>query len=378
MAKLSSTRVHGNLTVDANINLDGTIQNGSIWINNGVNQNNYNENIRLFNAPNGASVITFGSSGTGGRPQNSMLGYSDRLEWRVANSDDWRARIYSSGLQINGTLGVGTTSPDGSIHSMGRINLHQSGSSGGQNRFTGVDVATSANGRAQFIMSSSYSDLVIASSQSNNVHGSTLTFASYNPSNAADYRKFVVNQGGWGSRFSFLDFGYTSNNPNPHTAITSALTTLTIDGGNRRVGIKQLNPNYELEVGGSIYANNGAIRVAGQNPFFFESYGGGWYMADTTWIRTYNSKNIYQNTGIMRTDGTLQVGGDGSTLNVGNGGSFSYRSGTLFANTSNNVGIGTTSPGYKLDVQGTGRFTGDVVIGSATLRFNGGNLEILI
>ena len=38
--------------------------------------------------------------------------------------------------------------------------------------------------------------------------------------------------------------------------------------------------------------------------------------------------------------------------------------GTGIWNSSGNVGIGTTSPGYKLDVQGTGGFTGTVVVGT--------------
>ena len=53
---------------------------------------------------------------------------------------------------------------------------------------------------------------------------------------------------------------------------------------------------------------------------YFQTYGGGWYMSDTTWIRSYNNKSIYQNTGTLRTDGTLQVGSSGTTMNVPNGG----------------------------------------------------------
>ena len=39
-------------------------------------------------------------------------------------------------------------------------------------------------------------------------------------------------------------------------------------------------------------------------------------MQDSTWIRSYNNKSIYHNTGILRTDGTLQVGSSGSKMNV--------------------------------------------------------------
>jgi predicted heme/steroid binding protein len=65
-------------------------QTGSVWINNGSDYNAYNENIRLFNAPNGVSVIAFSASGTSGQPTTSILGYSDRLELRYSSSAKFR------------------------------------------------------------------------------------------------------------------------------------------------------------------------------------------------------------------------------------------------------------------------------------------------
>ena len=67
--------------------------------------------------------------------------------------------------------------------------------------------------------------------------------------------------------------------------------------------------------GGQIYANDW-FRAEGSAGLYFQSYGGGWYMSDSTWIRSYNNKSIYHNTGILRTDGTLQVGSSGSKMNV--------------------------------------------------------------
>ena len=81
---------------------EGTIQNGSIWINDGTANNSYNENIRLFNAPNGVSVIGFSASGTSGTTTTSILGYSDRLETRVGTT--WRTRVYGGYLDVNGTV----------------------------------------------------------------------------------------------------------------------------------------------------------------------------------------------------------------------------------------------------------------------------------
>ena len=42
----------------------------------------------------------------------------------------------------------------------------------------------------------------------------------------------------------------------------------------------------------NIYANNW-FRSQGNSGWFSESYGGGIYMIDTTWIRTYNGKGFY-------------------------------------------------------------------------------------
>lgn len=124
------------------------------------------------------------------------------------------------------------------------------------------------------------------------------------------------------------------------------------------VGVGTASPSFKFEVAGDVYANGGWLRASGNQGLYFQSHGGGWYMSDATWIRTYNNKSIYQNTGTLRTDGTFQVGGSGSTFNVPNGGNLSYRTDVLFANTSGNVGAGTNAPTQKLDVNGQIRIRG--------------------
>jgi hypothetical protein len=201
------------------------------------------------------------------------------------------------------------------------VNIQPSSSGGGQNLFTGYRTGDSY-GRARLVLSSGYSDVIIASSQANNNHGSNLSFVTYNPSNAADYRKFVINQGNWGSRKQFLDFGYADIvDPNPHGYINGTNTVLTLDGINKRVGIKNINPGHNLSVignayissslecDGRIYADNGChvrgdwLRVNGTRGIYFESYGGGWFMQDTTYVRVYNNKRIY-------TGGDILAGGN--------------------------------------------------------------------
>ena len=51
------------------------------------------------------------------------------------------------------------------------------------------------------------------------------------------------------------------------------------------------------------------FRSTGSTGWYSVNYGGGWYMQDSTWIRTYGSKSVYQNTGQIRTDGYLVTNG---------------------------------------------------------------------
>lgn len=125
---------------------------------------------------------------------------------------------------------------------------------------------------------------------------------------------------------------------------------LTVSQGATVNGV--LSSNGGLSQDGSVILNGTDtwLRTTGATGWLSASYGGGWYMTDTTWIRTYGSKSIYQNTGTLRTDGTLQVGNAGDTFDVDNGGNLSYRTNVLFANTTGNVGVGTGAPAAKLHV----------------------------
>ena len=77
----------------------------------------------------------------------------------------------------------------------------------------------------------------------------------------------------------------------------------------------------------------GALNITGANPLEFSTYGGGWYMSDTTWIRSYGSKNVYMANGFDT----------GSPSGVGCG--------------------GVLGGGYTLDVCGTANVTGNLSIG---------------
>lgn len=53
-----------------------------------------------------------------------------------------------------------------------------------------------------------------------------------------------------------------------------------------------LNANGRIATTSDILSR-GWIRALGTNGFYCESYGGGWHMTDSTWIRAYNNKQIY-------------------------------------------------------------------------------------
>ena len=240
-----------------------------------------------------------------------------------------------AGSTFNGAVDV--VSHDFTVKD-GRILITNPSGTGGGN-FDPTTLAYGAReqtyGRAQLLLASGYSDITIGSSQANDNHGSTLTFATVNPANGADYKKFVIGQGNWGARAGHLDFGYDSGSEskNPHSYINSGDVVFTIDADDNRVGVNSMNPSHgldvngnahissTLEVDGRIYADDGLhvrgdwVRVNGSNGIYFESYGGGWSMTDSSWIRAYNNKNIYtggsiEAGGTVRADTGFKVGSD--------------------------------------------------------------------
>ena len=76
-----------------------------------------------------------------------------------------------------------------------------------------------------------------------------------------------------------------------------------------------VDPNGNSQVS-SIYANNW-FRGQGSSGLYFQDYGGGWHMSDGTWIRSYGGKNIYCDA-LIRADNGFEV--DGLTVIDGDAG----------------------------------------------------------
>ena len=219
------------------------------------------------------------------------------------------------------------------------------GTGGGGNRFTGIYSPTEHSyKRAQLVLSSGFSDLVIASSQANNNHGSTLTFATYNPSNASDYKKWVINQGNWGSRKQMLDFGYSNSGSriNPHSNINSTDTVLTLDGVNKRVGIGTMSPGHKLQVNG-----NAMIGESGETLKIRDIGHSNWAGIAHTSRASANDYALIQNS----SGATILNSKSNQVLHFrqGNSDKMVIKNGR--------VGIGTTNPGDTLHVNGVFRQT---------------------
>jgi hypothetical protein len=66
-----------------------------------------------------------------------------------------------------------------------------------------------------------------------------------------------------------------------------------------QVGIRTSSlSGYSITCKGDVYVQDGWLRTTGSTGWYSESYGGGWYMSDSIWMRSYNDKPIYTAGGI--------------------------------------------------------------------------------
>ena len=162
---------------------------------------------------------------------------------------------------------------------------------------------------------------------------------------SSNYTKFINNY--YWANVKISASSSTTTSPTVHT-----LTATRVCAG------------YNPGIDNSISCSNW-FRSSGNTGWYNTTYQGGWYMSDTSWIRAHNgvgiytSGQIYSSSSIRMSNILLEHTNEinnstngGIHLNCRSSGNVSLCYG------GGNVGIGTTTPSYKLDVNGQMRASG--------------------
>lgn len=110
------------------------------------------------------------------------------------------------------------------------------------------------------------------------------------------------NSGGYGSQFAFTDNGNVWYRKGISDTSWSEWRRIWHSGN--------FDPNTKFQSGGTygtVYLTDW-FRAKGNTGLYFQDWGGGWYMTDSTWIRAYNGKNIYTE-GVMNSKNGFQWNG---------------------------------------------------------------------
>lgn len=147
------------------------------------------------------------------------------------------------------------------------------------------------------------------------------------------------------------------------------LTALFVTNDSK-VGIGTNSPSEKLSV-------NGWVGTIGNTGWYNITHGGGWYMSDATWVRTYNNKGIYSGTGEIRSDSYFnRTVYKGSSWNNGYG---AYNV-SIFSNLSQTPLMVAYRNGYAVDVTGANRlFALELLNNGAEMHFAfGGSTKFLM
>lgn len=266
---VNNLQVGHNLTVSGQFNqattdsILGTLQ--------GTTASGYAE-YHIANSQNDRLII--GSIG----PDYTNASFSDS---RYIYSTAGKLHLKASGSLILSSGGTGTNNIALTADSSREITIHNDMNLVGEfngdlfvrngkitvKRGTGLTTTiieddSSANGRGQLLLDSHYSDLIIASRNTNtNKHGSNLTFATQSTS-TTDYAKIVLGQGQYQEGAGLLAFAYGTNISNPHSVLgtDNANAGVVMDLVNKRIGVGSGGLSKDPQT--TVHVSGGKIGIA--------------------------------------------------------------------------------------------------------------------
>ena len=317
------------ITIGSDVQVTANLAADSISVGSGLTQLNINDGIN-----GGAGGMSLGSGG-------NNYWYSNG-NFRVGGASNyviWNGSTLSVAGEVTattGTIGGWSIQPSFIRSSNSSVTLNSNGL---------LQIGTSATDKATI---TSTGDFTVIGDGGGAYGIGTASFFGpwYNVKKGSD-----PNANAPFAQMTYKDFTFFTN--------TTGGYSVFIGGGND-------NNNAFIDVGATGVTDNNSIscsgwfRSTGVTGWYNQTYGGGIYMADTTWIRTYGSKNLYVDAKI-RVDGggnIQELGVDGGGLLVQQGIGIDSNqveaTGALFLNAlGGGVRVnGTGTSGYGLTVNG--------------------------
>lgn len=330
---------------------------------------NYCEGIRIQTADSTQATIILGATGDSGTNANawSIHRKADNNFAISRNSSDG-----TNGLVMTSVgMGLGTTAPTqrldvaGNIRATGQIIRECHSNTWVYGRSIALLRETSAVGYHTLWSlkttngSWDFGEYTAGSDWSNIPVLSYITDSNYNSgNNVPTYQiKFPLASGTVALTSNITNYYWANVKISASSSTTTSPTVHTLAATRVCAGH---NPGIDNSISCSNW-----FRSSGNTGWCNTTYQGGWYMSDTYWIRAYNDVGIYtggqiyssssirmSNILLEHTNEINNSANDGIHLNYRNSSNVSLCYG------GGNVGIGTTGPSYKLDVNGQMRASG--------------------